>query len=128
MNYILDHPLLVFALSFVAIWLSAWIGAFLRERRGGLEEDGREDFNLIVAATLTLLALIIGFTFSMAISRYDQRKLYEEAEANAIGTEFVRAGLLPARDAERVRALLRNYLDQRVLFYVTRDDGRLRQI
>jgi hypothetical protein len=128
MNYILDIPLLVFALSFVAIWLSEWIGAFLRERRGSLEEDGREDFNLIVAATLTLLALIIGFTFSMAISRYDQRKTYEEAEANAIGTEFVRAGLLPATDTARVRALLRNYLDQRILFYVTRDDGRLRQI
>jgi hypothetical protein len=128
MNYILDHPRLVFVLSFVAIWLSEWIGAFLRERRGSLEEDGREDFNLIVAATLTLLGLIIGFTFSMAINRYDQRKNYEEAEANAIGTEFVRAGLLPATDAARVRALLRNYLDQRILFYVTRDDARLRQI
>jgi len=102
MNYILDHPRLVFVLSFVAIWLSEWIGAFLRERRGSLEEDGREDFNLIVAATLTLLGLIIGFTFSMAINRYDQRKNYEEAEANAIGTEFVRAGLLPATDAARV--------------------------
>jgi len=128
MNYILNIPLLVFALSFVVIWLSEWIGAFLRDRRGSLEEDGREDFNLIVAATLTLLGLIIGFTFSMAISRYDQRKTYEEAEANAIGTEFVRAGLLPATDAARVRALLRNYLDQRILFYVTRDGGRLRQI
>jgi hypothetical protein len=128
MNYILDHPRLVFALSFLAIWLSEWIGSFLRERRGSLEEDVREDFNLIVAATLTLLGLIIGFTFSMAISRYDQRKIYEEAEANAIGTEFVRAGLLPATDAASVRALLRNYLDHRILFYVTRDDSRLRQI
>ena len=128
MNYILDFPLLVFALSFVAIWLSEWIGAFLRERRGSLEEAEREDFNLIAAGTLTLLGLIIGFTFSMAISRYDQRKTYEEAEANAIGTEFVRAGLLPATDTASVRALLRNYLDQRILFYVTRDGGRLRQI
>jgi hypothetical protein len=57
-----------------------------------------------------------------------QRKTYEEEEANAIGTEFVRADLLPATDAARVRALLRNCLDQRILFYVTRDDGRLRQI
>jgi hypothetical protein len=43
---------------------------------------------------LTLLALIIGFSFSMAVSRYDQRKSYEEAEANAIGTEYARADLL----------------------------------
>jgi hypothetical protein len=128
MNYILDHPRLVFAVSFLAIWLSEWIGALLRERRASPEESTREDLNLIAAATLTLLGLIIGFTFSMAISRYDQRKTYEEAEANAIGTEFVRAGLLPATDAARVRTLLRDYLDQRILFYVTRDNGRLRQI
>ena len=75
-----------------------------------------------MAATLTLLGLIIGFSFSMAISRYDQRKNYEEAEANAIGTEYVRADLLPAADAERMHGLLRNYLDQRVLFYQTRDE------
>src|SRR6186713_2972016 len=128
MNYILDIPLLVFALSFVAIWLSEWIGAFLRDRRGSLEEDGREDFNLIVAATLTLLGLIIGFTFSMAISRYDQRKTYEEAEANAIGTEFVRAGLLPATDAANIRALLRKYLEQRVLFYVAHTEEEFDRI
>jgi hypothetical protein len=45
---------------------------------------------------MTLLALIIGFTFSMAVSRYDQRRTLEEAEANAIGTEYLRADLLPA--------------------------------
>ncbi len=64
----------------------------------------------------------------MASSRYDQRKNYEAAEANAIGTEYVRADFLPAVDAARVRTLLRNYLDQRVLFYETRDDRQLRQI
>ena len=53
----------------------------------------------------------------MAISRYEQRKNYEEAEANAIGTEYVRADLLPAADAQRVRTLLANYTDQRILFY-----------
>ena len=86
------------------------------------------DLDVLVAATLTLLGLIIGFSFSMATNRYDQRKNCEEAEANAIGTEYVRADLLPAADAARVRALLVNYLDQRVLFYET-DNGRaLRQI
>jgi hypothetical protein len=64
----------------------------------------------------------------MAISRYDQRKNYEEAEANAVGTEYLRAELLPAADAARVRALLVDYLHQRVLFYETRDAGELRQI
>ena len=53
----------------------------------------------MINASLTLLALIIGFSFSMAVSRYDQRKNYEEEEANAIGTEYVRVDLLPAEDA-----------------------------
>jgi len=64
----------------------------------------------------------------MAISRYDQRKNDEEAEANAIGTEYVRADLLPSTDAAKVRALLRSYTDQRILFYRTRDKQKLLQI
>jgi hypothetical protein len=82
----------------------------------------------MLSATLTLLGLLIGFSFSMAISRYDQRKNYEEAEANAIGTEYVRADLLPTVDAAKVRALLRSYIDQRILFYKTRDKQKLLQI
>jgi hypothetical protein len=125
---VLDHPLLVFALSFFVLWLSTRIGAsFLRSKRNP-EKDIREDFATILATTLTLNALIIGFTFSMAIGRYDQRKNYEAAEANAIGTEYVRADLLPPADAARVRSLLRSYLDQRVSFYTTRDDTQGRQI
>jgi hypothetical protein len=128
MNYLLDFPPLIFWLSFVLLWLSEWIGAFFRKKRGNLEDDERDDFNLITAATLTLLGLIVGFSFSMAISRYDQRKNYEAEEANAIGTEYVRADLLPATEAARVHALLRNYLAQRVLFYTTHDDSHLRRI
>ncbi len=116
-----QYPLLVFAISFIALWLSAWIGWWFRKRQGNLDAELREDFGFILAATLTLLGLIIGFSFSMATSRYDQRKNYEEAEANAIGTEYLRADLLPPADAATVRTLLRKYLDQRVLFYMAGD-------
>jgi hypothetical protein len=125
---LVDYPLLVFAIAFSALWLSERIGSSFLKRRRNLQEDVREDFGVILTASLTLLGLIIGFSFSMAINRYDQRKNYEEAEANAIGTEYVRADLLPAADTARVRALLRSYLDQRILFYKTRDGQRLRQI
>ena len=64
----------------------------------------------------------------MAVGRYDQRKNYEEAEANAIGTEYVRAELLPAKDAAAVQAQLRKYTDLRILFYRTRWERDLRQI
>jgi hypothetical protein len=121
------RPLFVFLISFAVLWLSARIGAAFRKRQS-LDDGMRHDLDVVVAATLTLLGLIIGFSFSMATDRYDQRKNCEEAEANAIGTEYLRADLLPAGDAARVRALLIKYLDQRVLFYGTRNEDQLRQI
>ncbi len=128
MDYPTHYPLILCAISFIALWLSARIGWSFRRRQGTLDAELREDFGFILAATLTLLGLIIGFTFSMATSRYDQRKNYEEAEANAIGTEYVRADLLPAADAAAVRTLLRKYLDERVLFYTAGDGEELQQI
>lgn len=125
---ITNYPILLFALSLILLWLSAKSGAYLRRKLLSQEASTREDLDLILTASLTLLGLIIGFSFSMAISRYDQRKNYEEEEANAIGTEYLRADVLPPADTARTRALLKSYLDQRVLFYVTRSARRLKQI
>jgi hypothetical protein len=122
---ILDYPIPFFALSFVVLALSAWFGAAFLSNQGKIDEDIRDDFATILAATLTLLGLIIGFSFSMAISRYDQRKNLEEEEANAIGTAYVRADLLPAADAVRVRTLLKEYTDVRIRFYSTHDVDEL---
>ena len=121
-----DRPLLFFVVSLLGLALSEWIGwCFSRKR--ALQAEEREDFGVIQAATLTLLGLIIGFSFSMALGRYDQRKNCEAEEANAIGTEYARAGLLPA-EAQTVRKLLSDYLDQRILFYETRDKRRVANI
>ena len=128
MSNILDYPRVVCVLSFVVLWGAALLGSFLRKKLGPLDEAERDVFGFVQTAILTLLGLIIGFTFSMALGRYDQRRNYEEAEANAIGTEYVRADLLPAADAAKVRELLKRYLDQRVLFYTTRDLEQLQQI
>jgi hypothetical protein len=123
MASLLNYPLVVFAISVVVLSASVRTGA----RFGDRAEAVRDDLGVVLAATLTLLGLIVGFTFSMAVSRYDQRKLYEEEEANAIGTEYVRADLVPASDGETIRKLLRDYLDQRILFYQTRDQDALRR-
>lgn len=124
----MNYPHLVLVLSLVVQYLAARIGDLLRSRTSSLQEEDRDDFGILVGATLTLLGLLIGFSFSMAVSRYDQRKNYEEAEANAIGTEYVRADLLPAGDRLKVRELLKKYLDQRVLFYTTRNKKKLAKI
>jgi hypothetical protein len=123
-----DFPFLFFALCFIGLWLSAKTGTYLHRRRPELDDAEREDLGVILGATLTLLGLIIGFAFSMAMSRYDQRKNYEEEEANAIGTEYLRADMLPAANGVQVRDLLRSYVDQRILFYTTRDASRIEKI
>ena len=115
----LNYPVLFSLFLLALLWLSARIGTFLHGRRP-LKNDEREDFGVVQTATLTLLGLIIGFSFSMAVGRYDLRKNYEEAEANAIGTEYFRAGLLPPADAAALRMLLRKYLELRLLFYRSR--------
>ncbi|HKD82888.1 MAG TPA: hypothetical protein VKH81_24575 [Candidatus Angelobacter sp.] len=121
-------PFFAFVLSFVALWLSIRIGILLRRRAQDMDQESREDFTVVQGATLTLLGLVIGFTFSMAISRYDQRKMYEEEEANAIGTEFLRVAMLPAAYVVRTRELLKKYLEQRIAFYQTQDASGLEQI
>jgi hypothetical protein len=75
-----------------------------------------------------LLALIIGFTFSMAINRHDQREIFEEGEANAIGTEFLRADLLPPKAAAATKDLLLQYVDQRILFYSKQPSEKIEEI
>src|SRR5262245_5005697 len=105
-----NHPLILVAVSFLVLWLSALIGTAGFKKLRAQVASLHEDFAVVQGATLTLLGLIIGFTFSMALTRYDQRKDYEEQEANAIGTEYVRADLLPQADRAKVRELLLSYL------------------
>lgn len=123
----INRPVMLFLPAVLLLWFASYAGAALRRRRP-LAQEERDDFNTVQAATLTLLALLIGFTFSMATTRYDLRKSYEEAEANAIGTEYVRAGLLPPADAARVQNMLLTYTDLRIAFYRTRDAEELQQI
>ena len=128
MSDILDSPFIVFTVALVAQCLAAYAGDRLRRRGRAVRKDEREDLDTEKTAILTLLALIIGFSFAMAVARYDQRKNYEEAEANAIGTEYVRAALLPAESAANARDLLIKYLDRRIVFYESRDRRRISRI
>jgi hypothetical protein len=120
-----DYPAAVFVLSLLLLWLCAWFGARHLAKFTPKGDEAREDLGTVLAAALTLLGLIIGFSFSMAISRYDQRKNYEEAEANAIGTEYLRAQLLAPAEAAKTQALLREYLAQREAFYSASNGARL---
>ena len=125
---LLNRPLFLFVVTFLLLWLAAWIGMAIRSRQHELPENVRADYGTIIGATLTLLGLLIGFTFSMATTRYDLRKSLEEEEANAIGTEYVRVDFLPPGSASQLQALLRQYTDLRIRFYTARDQADLSRI
>jgi hypothetical protein len=126
METLLNHPMAVFIVSLIGLWGSTWMGVAIRRKI--LPQEEQHDLDFVIGAILTLLGLLIGFSFSMATSRYDQRKNYEEEEANAIGTEYVRAELLPQADAARIQSLLAKYLDLRIEYYKARDPRRLSEL
>lgn len=121
MKYIIDHPFAAFAFTFFVCAASVWFGNAVLRKYRTRDSETASDLGIIQTATLTLLGLIIGFTFSMAIDRHDQREVLEESEANAIGAEYLRSDLLPTASASAVKVLLNSYLDQRILFYSTQD-------
>lgn len=126
----MNHPFLLLPVTLLAMWLAARLGVRLAVWRDSLHDDPppRESLSTVVTATLTLLGLIISFTFSMATTRYDLRRLYEEQEANAIGTEYVRAALIPPGQAAEVRRLLDRYLQERIDYYEADDRSALPRI
>lgn len=115
---------LITVLLFGMLLLSREVGIWLRTRhrravgRGTAEADPDERDSVAFATTtvLGLLALLIGFTFSLALGRYDDRRTLVLKEANALGTTWLRADLLEPADALRVRDVLRRYVDSRVAF------------
>ena len=125
---IFDTPYVVFAVALAVQGLAAYVGDLFRQKGRPLRKEERQDLDILRAASLTLLGLIIGFSFAMAVSRYDERKKFEIEEANAIGTEYLRADLMPSGDAAQLRALLRQYISQRIVFYLAADERRTVQI
>ena len=84
----------------------------LRSRQAQKESDA--SVSAIVASELGLLAFMLAFSFGIAASRFDLRRTTVLYEANAIGTTYLRAAMLPSAQGEPVRQLLRDYVDVRL--------------
>ena len=82
-----------------------------RRRQDKTDEPDKSHTSALQGATLGLLALLLGFTFAMAVSRFDNRKTVILDQANAIGTAELRSRLLPASQAATAAPLFRNYVD-----------------
>jgi hypothetical protein len=78
---------------------------------------GLPSIGSIEAAVFALLGLMIAFTFSGALSRFDVRRSQVVDEANAIGTAYLRIDLLPATAQPPLRETFRHYVDSRIATY-----------
>lgn len=89
------------------------LGNLLRRRMPGGAE-GSEGEGYLLSAALALLALLIGFTFSLSLSRYDARRMLVVTESNAIGTTWLRAGLAGDESGPRLQSAVAHYTDIRL--------------
>jgi len=85
-----------------------------RRLSGRTREEVRAHVATIEGALLGLLALLLGFAFSMSVGRYDARRGVILAEVNDLQTTFLRAEFLPEPRRQTVQRLLREYLASRV--------------
>lgn len=98
----------------LSVLASVALGERVGRRTGSGGESFRTHINTLQGSLLGLTALLLGFTFSMALSRYESRSTAVVEEANAMGTTYLRTRLLPPALGEAARVLLKEYADSRV--------------
>lgn len=106
------NELLLVAGLLVGLFITVELGfLYGRKRQAAVTDSIRSQVNGVLASTVGLLALLLGFTFSLAVQRYEARNQAVVTETNAIGTTYLRTWLLPADMQEETRVLLRRYVD-----------------
>lgn len=119
-----QSAVLIAIMLLAAMLLGAELGYRLgRSGRQTHNEPTRTQIISIQAATLGLLALLLGFTFSMALSRYEYRKQMVVQESNAIGTAALRSHFLPTSRHDEVNKLFHRYVEIRLESVLHTDQG-----
>jgi len=109
----------IFVVLVAAARLGYWAG-----RRALDDEMERTRATTWQTSLLALAGLLVGFTFSMAEARFQARKQLVLAEANSIGTTYLRTRMFPNGPGEEIRVLLRQYVDVRQAFLGSGADRR----
>lgn len=105
----------LFVATAALLWLAVEGGYRLgRWRRSRISDEKEQSVGAMVASILGLVALVLGFTFSLAASRFDARRMAVLEEANAIGTAELRSRLLPEPERSEIGRLMREYVAVRI--------------
>ena len=117
---------ILYPLTFVLIAGAAEFGARIG-RRSHRVAHGAADTATLTGAALGLLALLLGFSFSLAVSRYEARRDLVLEEANAIGSTANFALMLPEAKQKPILGLLREYTAVRIGLGVPYDPAKLKR-
>jgi hypothetical protein len=117
----------IMLISAILIFAMSEIGFRLGRRRGPGTE-GHDPSFLVQGCAFTVLALLLGFSFSLALGRYDARRSALLREANAIGMTYLRAQLLDPKTAVLARSELRAYVADRLSYARSDADPRQRRL
>ena len=120
----------IYAIAMGVFLLLVEIGFLLGCRRQSqIDDQSRSQTFTIQAALLAMLGLLLAFSFSMVLARFDAREELIVNESLAIETTFLRSDLLPEPKGSAVASLLRRYVDAKIEFYSSAfDESKIRQI
>lgn len=125
-EWLLGEPLWLIAVVLVGAMFAASVAGRALRRVGHAKEkpSGDSQDGYIVSAVLGLEALLMGFTFALAVDRFDARRGLVLEEANAIGTVYLRTQLLEQPFRSEIGQLLIDYTENRIaLGLASREDA-----
>lgn len=111
--------LLIGIILLVTLALAGLLGAWARRRQERKSSDSEDEMDggmegYVVSASLALLGLLLGFTFSLAVDRFETRRALVLQEANAIGTAYLRSQALEEPHRSRMSKVLFDYTNNRI--------------
>jgi hypothetical protein len=116
---------LTWAIGVAQVEFGSYLAKIVLRRNPDKDPEG--PLGALVGSLLAMLAFFLAFTFGMAATRFDTRKQLVLEEANAIGTTYLRADLLPPAQGAEVKRLLREYVDLRLSITKQNIDDVLRK-
>ena len=117
------NEIFIYFVFFALVLAATEVGFHLgRNSEGRIPDKTKSQISTVEAAILGVLGLLLGFTMSMAVSRFEARKQFVLEEANAIGTSCLRTQLLPAPDGPEILNLLHKYTDVRLQYGTAGND------
>jgi hypothetical protein len=131
--FLYQTPVALVSIStFLGLLIAYAVGSWLRGRiprlAGGHDDDEANYDGYIISGVVGLLALLMGFTFSLAIDRFDARRAMVVEESNAIGTTYLRAQTFPEPHRTELSTLLAKYVDNRITVAKTTDLSQARRL